>query len=395
MLLWISFAVLTAGVIAIILRPLVMSGDDAVSPAAADLAVYKDQLAEIDADRERGLIGGAEAEAARTEVARRLLAKAGSGGGSGGDRLKPAATYSRNAVLAAALAVPVFSIVLYSLYGSPALPGRPFAMHSGAALETASVGELLGRVEARLRESPDDGNGWDVIAPVYLRLERFGEAADAFANALRLLGENPQRLGGYAEAVVLANGGIVSEEARKAYEKLVKLDPAKPEPRFWLALAKEQDGKLAEASRDYRALIESAPADAPWRDAVADRLRTVMEQQGASKEEIAKVAGAPPPAPVQSGRGEAPSAEAAAAAEQMSPEQRAEFVKQMVDGLSARLKANGKDLQGWLRLVRAYKVMGRNGEASAALKDARSNFVGDKAALGELDALAKSLGLGS
>lgn len=395
MLLWISFAVLTAGVIAIIIRPLVAAGDAAVSPASADLAVYKDQLAEIDADRERGLIGGAEAEAARNEVARRLLAKAGASAASGGDRLKPAVSYPRNAMLAAALTVPVFSVVLYSLYGSPGLPAKPFAMRSGATLEKASVGELLGRVEARLRESPDDGNGWDVIAPVYLRLERYGEAADAFANALRLLGENAQRLGGFAEAVVLANGGIVSEDARRAYEKLSKLDPSKPEPRFWLALAKEQDGKLAEASRDYRALLDSAPADAPWREAVADRLRTLMEQQGASKDEIAKVAGAPPAAPSRGGRGEAPSAEAAAAAEQMSPEQRAEFIKQMVDGLSARLKANGKDLQGWLRLVRAYKVMGRNGEASAALKDARSNFAGDKASLGELEALARSLGLGS
>jgi len=397
MLLWISLAVLTAGAVAVVVRPLSGRAEDDVSAASADLAVYKDQLAEIDADRERGLIGAPEAEAARNEIARRLLAKAGA-------ELTPAATrkapgagpapMARTAYLATAALIPLLSIAIYTLYGSPGLPGRPHLARAAAPVEKSSIGELVARVEARLRESPDDAEGWDVIAPVYLRMERFQEAADAFAKVLRLKGENAQRLGGYAEALVMSNGGIVGEEARLAYEKLTRLLPDNPEPRFWLALAKEQDGKLAEAAKDYRALMASAPAGAPWRDSVAERLREVMVRLGASADEIAKAAGPvrePKGAP---GRGDALPGDAVVAAERMSPEQRAEMINQMVDGLSTRLKANGKDLQGWMRLVRAYKVMGRTSDATTALTDARRNLAGDKAALAELDQLAKSLGLG-
>lgn len=403
MLLWISFAVLTAVVVAAMLRPILSGQEEAVSAAAADIAVYKDQLAEIAADRERGLIGAAEAEAARAEVARRLLSKAGPSDAAGAPAADGRSSGGNGRILAGrgfltgALIIPVMSVSLYVLYGSPDLPARPHLARSAQPLDQAPVTELVARVEARLREKPDDGNGWDVIGPVYLRMERYQEAADAFANALRLKGESSQRLAGFAEATVLANGGVVSEGAREAYEKLARLAPEKPEPRFWLALAKEQDGKLAEAAKGYRALIETAPTDAPWREAVAERLRGVLERLGVSADEIGRIAGAAPPASASggAGRGEAPPSEAMAAAEKMSPEERARFVTQMVEGLSERLKTNSKDLQGWMRLVRAHKVMGNTQEAVAALGQARSSFTGDKAALSELDALAKSLGLGS
>jgi cytochrome c-type biogenesis protein CcmH len=394
MLLWICFALLTAVVVAAILRPVLVGGDDAVSPAAADVAVYKDQLAEIDADRERGLIGEAEATAARTEVARRLLAKVGSTPASATDADASKTMLAKGAVLGGALVIPLLSVALYAVYGSPDLPARPHLARSVAPLDQAPITELVARVEARLRESPDDGNGWDVIAPVYLRMERYQDAADAFRKALRLKGESSQRLAGYAEALVLAGGGIVSEEARAAYERLASLEPGKPEPRFWLALAKEQDGKLAEAAHEYRALLDKAPADAPWREAVADRLRGVLARLGTPAEVIGRIAGGTV-GDGSRGRSEAPSNDAMAAAGRMSPQERAEFIKQMVDGLSARLKVDGKDLQGWMRLVRAHKVMGNTEDAVGALTSARANFAGDKAALAELDALAKSLGLGS
>ena len=95
-----------------------------------------------------------------------------------------------------------------------------------------------------------------MIAPVYLKLGRFRDAADAYANAARLKGETAALLAGLAEASILASDGVVTEEARTAYEKILKLEPERIEPRFWLALAKEQDGRLAEALADYQ-----APAD--------------------------------------------------------------------------------------------------------------------------------------
>ncbi len=255
------------------------------------------------------------------------------------------------------------------------------AGRSQPQLEQANVTELIAKVEARLREHPEDGQGWDVIAPIYLKLGRFREAAAAFANAARIEGETARRLAGFAEATVLAADGVVGEEARLAFEKILKSDPRRPEPRFWLALAKEQDGKLADALADYKALLADTPGDAPWREAVEGRIAEVSRRiPGADK--------AGPRAP-------GPSAADVAAAERLAPEDRARMIAQMVDGLAQRLERDGRDLAGWLRLVNAYAVLDRKDDARAALTRARQNFPADEKALAELAALAKSLGLGS
>ena len=134
-----------------------------------------------------------------------------------------------------------------------------------------------------MREHPEDGEGWDVIAPVYYKLGRFRDAANAYAHAARLKGETVRRLAGLAESAVFAADGIVTEEARAAYEKILKLEPGRVEPRFWLALAKEQDGKLADALADYKALLAEAPPDAPWRAAVEGRIAEVCPAHGGSR----------------------------------------------------------------------------------------------------------------
>jgi cytochrome c-type biogenesis protein CcmH len=280
--------------------------------------------------------------------------------------------------------VPLAILALYLTFGSPALPSRPHAERARAP-EKATVAELVAQVEERLRAHPEDKQGWDVIAPVYLGLERYSDAADAFARAIRLLGETPKRLIGFgetpkrltvAEASILASNGIVTEAARHACERVVALEPASGPAHFWLALAKEQDGNLEAAAADYRALLADSPADAAWRSVVEARIAAIDRRLGRE--------------PKVDGGG---SASATAAA--MSGEERQAFVEQMVAGLAERLKKDGKDLQGWLRLARSYSALGRKSEASAALAEARTNFADDAKSLGEIEALAKSLGLGS
>jgi cytochrome c-type biogenesis protein CcmH len=246
-------------------------------------------------------------------------------------------------------------------------------------LESAQLGDLVAKVEARLREHPEEGEGWDVIAPVYLRLGRYRDAADAFARAARLKGESVKRLAGLAEASVLAADGVVTEEARVAYERILRLEPGRAEARFWLALAKEQDGKLGEAVAEYKALLVESAAAAPWRSALEQRIAGVSQ----------RLPGATMPASA------GPTAEDVAAAEKMSADDRARMIAGMVEGLAQRLKRDGRDLAGWRRLVNAYVVLGRKDDALTALADARKSFGGDEKALAELAALAERLGLGS
>jgi cytochrome c-type biogenesis protein CcmH len=379
MLLWLLFAMLTAAVLAAVLAPLGRAPRLEKSAVEGTLAVYRHQLREIEAERERGWLDEAGAAAARAEISRRLIAGAAA---QASDVQGHAGLASRRAPVAAAVAllVPLLTLALYLTHGSPGLPSYPMAARRELPLEEANVVELVGKVEKQLREHPEDGQGWDVIAPVYFKLGRFREAADAYAKAARLQGETVRRLAGFAEAAVLAADGIVGEEARIAYEKIAKLEPARPEPRFWLALSKEQDGRLTEALADYRALLAQAPAGAPWRETVDARIAEISRRLAA--DELAARAPSPSAADVRE-------------AQKLPPEERARMIAQMVDGLAQRLKRDGNDLAGWLRLINAYTVLNRRDEARAALAEARAHFPADGKALGELGALAKSLGLGS
>jgi cytochrome c-type biogenesis protein CcmH len=187
------------------------------------------------------------------------------------------------------------------------------------------------------------------------------------------------RLAGLAEASLLANDGLVTEQARAAYEKILRIEPGRVEARFWLAMAKEQDGRLADALAEYRTLLKEAPAEAAYRSPLELRIKEVSAR-------LATVAGGKAPGPTPADM------EATA---KLAPEQQAQMIAAMVDGLAQRLKANGKDLAGWMRLLNAYSVLGRKDEARAALAEARRNFDGDQRALSELSQLAASLGLGS
>jgi cytochrome c-type biogenesis protein CcmH len=380
MALWMAFAVLTAAVLAALLHPLLRPSARPAAAADADLAVYRDQLSELEAERGRGLIPDAAADAARTEIARRVLASADRA--TAEDVRTSAAQESRTRTIGLGLAMtlPLAALALYLLVGSPGMPDYPFSARTAPSIDSAGLPQLIARVEARLREHPEDGEGWDVIAPVYLKEARYADAANAFTRAIALLGESPRRLAGLAEASILRHDGIITETARVSYEKLAKLEPSRPEPRFWLAVAQEQDGRLADAIAAYDALLRDAPSDASWRAAVTERRDAARARLTSSS---------PSAAPIGGERG--PNAEDLAAAERMTPEQRTQFITQMVDGLAERLRKDSADLAGWQRLIRAYAVLGRNSDALAALADARRAFANEPPSLAALDALAKSL----
>lgn len=355
MLLWISFAVLTAIAALAILRPFWRSARVAAE-APRDIEVYRQQLDEIDDEAARGVLGEAEAKAARIELSRRILAAADMEANA-----SPAAGRSAWAPYVMAAFIPAIALSLYTIYGSPQLPGQPFASRTP---QEETIETLIARVEERLRANPEDGMGWSVIAPVYMRLGRYPEAAEAFRKAAKLLGETAERAANLGEALALANGGDVGTEARHAFDKAISLDPGHAKARFWLAISEEQAGRTAEAAAIYRKLLER---DLP------DNVKAVI------RERIARIEGG----------------SASRAAPQAGSQIDSAQINQMVSGLAERLKQDGSDLKGWLMLVRAYTVLGRRDEALTALKEAREKFTGNGDALAQIDALAKSLGLPS
>jgi cytochrome c-type biogenesis protein CcmH len=394
-LLWVILACLTAIALLVLLRPLASAAAKDPAPDAFDAAVYRDQLGEIESDRARGLIGETEAEAARLEIARRLLRA------DSKERVSDRTAKSSGAKIAAtigvALTLPLLALGLYLVYGSPRLPDQPLAARLEDPASDKNLEALVARVEARLREHPEEGEGWEVIAPVYMGWRRYSDAAEAYTQAIRLLGPSAKRLSGQGQALVLANNGVVTEDARRALERATELDPNLVEPRILLAIAKEQDGQFAAAVADWRALLAKETGDQPWREMVEKRIaadeahlagKPVLSGPTAEAEKTGPTKTSP------QGQG-GPSAEDMATAQTMSPADRQAMIERMVQGLAARLEQQGDDLPGWLKLVRAYSVLDRKDDAVKALQRAKSQFSGNSQALEQLDALAAELGLKS
>jgi cytochrome c-type biogenesis protein CcmH len=396
MILWVVLALMTAAAVAAVLWPLARATPSkgaapaVAAPASAnEIAVYRDQLAEVDRDRAAGRIGEAEAAAARLEVSRRLLAAA--------DKVEaeaaaaPVASRRLAAALASVTLLPLGALGLYLWLGSPDLPGEPVASRQQMPANHQSLANLLTQVEQHVARNPEDGRGWEVLAPVYLRLGRFAEAVTARRNALRLLGTTAERESDLGEALTAEANGVVTQDAKAAFERSLELDAADVRSRFFLGLAAEQDGRRGDAAKIWHELVAGAPADASWVEFVKAALARV---EGAGPVAAMPKGRAPDGAERNPGQGGAgPSREDMAAASELTPEQRSEMIRGMVDRLAERLKRDASDVEGWLRLVRAYAVLGDRDKARAAATDARRALAPEPDKIRRLDELVKGLGL--
>lgn len=377
MTLWLAFALMTAAAIFAVLWPL---GRRTVATGGSDIAVYRDQLDEIARDRAAGLIGETEAEAAKVEVSRRLIAAADAAEADKSVSDRSPLWRRRATALAGLLVLPVGATALYLALGSPQLPGQPLAERTRAVQQDRSIQTLIGQVEAHLERNPNDARGYEVIAPVYLRLGRFAEAVNARRKLLELSGETAERQADLGEALAAAANGVITVEAKSAFERALSLDPNDLKAKFFVGVAAEQDGDKNKAAAIWTAMLKDAAPDAPWAPMVRDSLTRVG---------VTPPAAALPPIAATPG----PSASDVAAAGGMSEQDRGDMIRGMVGRLADRLKENGNDLDGWQRLLRAYMVLGERDKATAAAGDAKKALASDPDKLRQIGDLIKSMGL--
>lgn len=380
MVLWLIFAAMTAAAVFAVVWPL---GRKPSTGGGSDRLVYQDQLAEIGRDRAAGLIGEPEAESARVEISRRLLAAA--------DAEAPAATAPassalwrrRVAALAAIVVVPAVALGFYLRLGSPDVPDQPAFARINGVPGGQSIESLVSQVEAHLASNPNDGAGWEVLAPVYLRMGRTDDAVAAWRKAIALNGDTPARESAFGEALVAAANGVVTDEAKQTFQKAVDGDPHDAKAGYYLGLADEQDGNSAAAVGKWRALLAQAPPDAPWAGFVRAALARVTAASNAET--------GPKASPTVPKTG--PTANDVSAADAMSEPQRTEMIRGMVQQLAARLHADGNDVEGWLRLVRSYAVLGERDKAKNAAADAKRALSDYPDEIKRIDDLVKDLGL--
>ncbi|MEM6382491.1 MAG: c-type cytochrome biogenesis protein CcmI [Pseudomonadota bacterium] len=380
-MIWIAFALLTALAAIAVLVPFARGRTVGAKPEAdeevgggSDAEVYKDQLAEIDRDKARGILSETEAEAARIEISRRLLKAADAGSENSSRAGRAGIWHGRLVLMIAFVAVPVGALSLYNWLGAPGLPDRPLAERLEANTDQQDAAILIARVEDAVRQNPDDLRGWSILAPIYSRQGQFAQARNAYAQLLRLRGNDPALLTDLGEVIVIESQGLVTQEAMNRFEAALEIDPIFPKARYYRALGMIQDGNHDEARAALLSLQRDGGPDAPWAQSVAGLLADL---------DAGNVAGRP----------QVPSPESAAAIANLPEAQRREAIEGMVEGLAARLADQPDDLAGWSQLIRSYMALERPAQARIALERALDVFATDNPARLRLLTIAEETGL--
>lgn len=358
MMLWGIFALLALATAALLVTPLLRRWRDPLARSEFDLQIYREQLTELERDQERGVLPLDQADAARTEIHRRILAaEEGQVAAAGSSR-----RLHLSLALLLGLGVPLAAGLLYSRLGAPGLPGQPFASRqSDPAFQMATLTDDLA---ARLAASPD-GEGFRRLGHAYMALQRYSDAATAFSHADRMGAGDSAMISAWGEAQVMSQGGMVIPEARRLFLRALAGDHDNPQARFYLGLAQAQIGAYDKAVAIWKDLEQASGADAPWLPAVRQHVAEAASQGGFDPASIAPAA---PEAPAATDG--VPSGDNAAAIRSMPSDQRDATIRSMVAGLAARLKDKPEDFDGWMRLARSYTVLGEREKGIDATRHA-------------------------
>lgn len=357
----------------------------ALDASDAAVAVFKDQLAELAREEERGAIGHEEAMAARREIERRLLRATS----TGSTELRQTGL-GRIAVMGSAVAAPLLAMFLYNELGAPGLPDQPHAAREQQPGDPAmpDIGAMVARLEERLKTQPQDQDGWLMLARSRRVLGDIPGAVEASGKALALSPDNARIAGDHLENVVAAAEGIVTPAAKAL---LPKLGPDDPRTAYYTGLGTAQAGDVAGALATWERLIAKAPADAPWRPQVVGMIERTAREAGIDPAPIiARAPGTAASAPAA--QAAAPPIDAQASSEAariagLPPAERQAAIRSMVDGLQAKLEAGQGDVEGWRRLARARWNLGETEAARSALAKATELKPDDAALLVEYGAV--------
>lgn len=323
------------------------------TPAGVDDATaahFRLQLKEIEADIAAGRLGEAEGVAAKGELARELIRVHG-------EQRKAAAGHQGWVMPAAIVVTALLAFGTYSFLGNPGLPALPLAERTAPA--ERDLDDAIARIEAQLERTPDDIRGWTVIAPVYMQQGRFADAANAYRRVIELSGPTAELETNLGEALMMQNGGSAEGEPLKLFESAAARDPKHVRSRFYIASESTRLGRYEEAVRQWNELIAlGGPAD-PWMETAKAGLAAATDGLNNVPQDI-------------------PADDAA--------------IRDMVEGLAARLYESGGTIEEWTRLVRSRLVLGQTAAAQADYDRAHKAYP-DVTERWELDVLAGDNGL--
>lgn len=252
-IIWIAVAILMAFVMLILLRSLVDAKNDSVQPNT-DIKFYHAQIAEIELQVKQRLIAETDAETAKAESARALI------------KAQPIETQInfsqmsiRMAALAILISIPAISLPIYAFIGRPQMPDMPLETRAKPDPAKAKLDEVIVQIEAKLSTNPNDTRGLELIMPLYMRANRFDDAARVLQELIAKLGSSSMRETDLGEALMMANDGLISVESYAAFERALKIDPKFNKARYYIGKAAAQDGALDRARKIWYELAIDMP----------------------------------------------------------------------------------------------------------------------------------------
>jgi cytochrome c-type biogenesis protein CcmH len=435
MILWLVLTVMTSIAAVFISAPFIRRLERRQTASSSDVAVYRDQLKEVDKETALGLIDAVQAETAKTEIKRRMLAAgelddAGLPPLSSGERSFAAIGVTGIVVLGSvglfaltadlepppsALPIPPKPLAATSLEKSapkmeaPSNPAPPSAIALAANSTRRSqsqlppVEEMIQRLVARLQRNPKDVEGWRVLGWSYFSTDHFTEAAAAYSRAIELNPDSADYRDARTDALIHAASGVVTQEAQNATEETLKIHPKDARARYFKGLALDQAGDKAGALKEWKELLSELDSSDP----VARELKQKIEGVGKDGDHAADASATNEtnsPASVAADSSEPKTAEPTANreprpedirnAEKMAPSDRLAMIQRMVDSLAERLEQSPHDADGWIKLIRSWSVLGDKDKAKQALDKALKIFTEETPEGKRIKTTAEEFGLG-
>lgn len=387
---WIAATVMTVITVGILMVPVIRRGaTNNAHRKDFDLTVYKDQLQEVDRDLERGLLSQDQAVSARTEIERRMLGAVDETketnpdvgpdiGKDIGDKKSGANNPSAVMLMFALLVVvPLGAFGLYLNFGQPSMPDQPLAAREAQLKEAtqgrAQVAEMVAKLEQQMVQTPDDPNGWALLARSYRAMERFGDAVNALKKLAQLTNDDPEALVMLAEALVEMDKGSVSLKAVELLKSVQAADQGDPRPYFYIGLERQQKGDFQGAVNEWAKLLNNSPSNAQWVPEMQERISALVDENGLDAPKVVLLAPVQQSAPQQSNsqsstqsRSGAPTQQQIQDAQQMNAGDQQAMIRSMVERLAIRLKENPDDLAGWKKIENAYRVLGETAKVDEA-----------------------------
>ena len=397
MVFWGIAGVLTLICVILLIWPLLKQSTGRDNSTDYNMKVYEDQLSEVDRDFELGRVNSKELASIKTEIQRRILAENDTTKKYEEPKQFSPSTYIVFTLIIS-FAIPSFTIGIYANFGSPALPDIPFSQRTDLTApnavtktstqekkpneEHSGIDDMIANLKEKLRVKPDNIQNWELLGRTLLIKKQYDEAAASLRQAVSIFTNNPELRATYAEALVLAAKGRISREALKQFKLVSKSTPKDPRVRYYLGLADYQQSKIKEALARWNGLFKDTPNNAPWRNLLETRIKQASRDLGIEPDKTNEqlVANAETNSPNQNITGPSilkngfrgPTSEDIRAAQTLSKNDRQAMINNMVQGLAEKLKDNPDNIDGWLRLSRSYKVLGKQKKSIEALKMAAS-----------------------